>query len=33
MVHEVLLGRYVLGDLAEVLKERTQVTFRWKGQR
>jgi len=33
ILNEVLLGRYVLGDLAEVLKERTKVTFRWKGQR
>jgi hypothetical protein len=33
IVNELLLGRYVLGDLSEVLKDRTQVTFRWKGQR
>ena len=33
ILNEVLLGRYVLGDLAELLKERTKVTFRWKGQR
>jgi hypothetical protein len=33
IANHVLLGRYVLGDLAEVLKDRTKVTFRWKGQR
>ena len=33
IVNELLLGRYVLGDLAERLKDRTRVTFRWKGQR
>jgi hypothetical protein len=32
-VNELLLGRYVLGDLTEVLKDSTKVTFRWKGQR
>lgn len=33
VISEVLLGRYVLGNLAEVLTDRTRVTFRWKGQR
>lgn len=33
ILNEVLLGRYVLGHLPDVLKERTKVTFRWKGQR
>jgi hypothetical protein len=33
VINEVLLGRYVLGSLAEVLTDRTRVTFRWKGQR
>jgi hypothetical protein len=32
-VNQALLGRYVLGDLTEVLKDRTSVTFRWKGIR
>jgi hypothetical protein len=33
VVNELLLGRYVLGDLTDRLKDRTRVTFRWKGQR
>jgi hypothetical protein len=33
IVNQLLLGRYVLGDLTDVLKDRTRVTFRWKGQR
>jgi hypothetical protein len=32
LVPQLLLGRYVLGDLTEVLKDRTRVTFRWKGR-
>jgi len=32
-LNQLLLGRYVLGDLTEVLKDRTSVTFRWKGRR
>jgi hypothetical protein len=33
IVNELLLGRYVLGDLTAQLTDRTRVTFRWKGQR
>ena len=32
MVNELLLGRYVLGELGDRLKDRTRLTFRWKGQ-
>jgi hypothetical protein len=32
-VNELLLGRYVLGDLAEVIKDGVSVTFHWKGVR
>ena len=30
---DLLLGRYVPGDLTEALKDRTSGTFRWKGIR
>lgn len=33
VVNELLLGRYVLGDLDQKLTDRTRLTFRWKGQR
>jgi len=33
IVNELLLGRYVLGDLTTRLQDRTRLTFRWKGQR
>jgi hypothetical protein len=33
IVNELLLGRYVLGDLTAKLQDRTRLTFRWKGQR
>ncbi|KRA84501.1 hypothetical protein ASD76_11150 [Altererythrobacter sp. Root672] len=33
VVNELLLGRYVLGELGERLMDRTRLTFRWKGQR
>jgi hypothetical protein len=33
VVNELLLGRYVLGDLGQRLTDRTSLTFRWKGQR
>jgi hypothetical protein len=33
VVNELLLGRYVLGELGDRLTERTRLTFRWKGQR
>jgi len=33
IANHVLLGRYVLGDLTKVLKDRTRVTFYWKGVR
>ena len=33
VVNELLLGRYVLGELGDRLKDRTRLTFRWKGQR
>jgi hypothetical protein len=33
VVNHLLLGRYVLGDLTARLKDRTRVTFHWKGQR
>jgi hypothetical protein len=33
LMNEVILGRYVLGNLAEKLKDRTKVTFHWKGNR
>jgi hypothetical protein len=33
IVNELLLGRYVLGDLTEKINDRTRVRFHWKGQR
>jgi hypothetical protein len=33
VVNELLLGRYVLGNLDQKLTDRTRLTFRWKGQR
>jgi hypothetical protein len=32
-VNQLLLGRYVLGDLGQRLTDRTRLTFRWKGHR
>ena len=33
IVNELLLGRYVLGNLTEKINDRTRVRFQWKGQR
>jgi hypothetical protein len=33
LANDLLLGRYVLGELGDRLKDRTRLTFRWKGQR
>jgi hypothetical protein len=33
VVNELLLGRYVLGDLSQELTDRSRLTFRWQGQR
>jgi len=32
-VNQLMLGRYVLGELGTTLSDRTRVTFRWKGDR